>query len=201
MKKVFVFFSLLFILTSSFTIRKVDNSSSPKNSAITGIDKNWEIIAGINKFYIQKVVKSNLPIKSITEFSVEKLSKAIGVSEEKINSDIAILEKAAADYISTNKISNDCESCSFNKEEKQQRTLVVLNKLRDDKVYSDNFFKNAFSLQQPVTKVLEDDGGCQRWISYTACCAACVIVFAEFPPLVVLCAAACYCEYCCGGCC
>lgn len=156
-------------------------------------------MASINKFYIQKIVKSNLPIKSITEFSVENLSKAIGVSEEKIKSDIAILKKAATNFLSENKISKDCESCAINKEEKQQKTLSVLNKLRDDKAYSDKFFKNAFSNQQ--SQVLVEEGGCQRWISYAGCCALCVAALGEIPPLAVLCAAACYCEYCCGGCC
>ena len=199
MKKAFAFFSILFVLTSSFTSRKVDNSLPPKNPTITVIDKNWEIMASINKFYIQKIVKSNLPIKSITEFSVENLSKAIGVSEEKIKSDITILKEAAANFLSENKISKDCESCSINKEEKQQKTLSVLNKLRDDKAYSDKFFKNAFSHKQ--SQVLEGDGGCQRWISYAGCCALCVATLGEFPPFAILCAAACYCEYCCGGCC
>jgi hypothetical protein len=198
MKKTFAFFCILFILSSSFTILKVDNSLPSKNTTNTIIDKNWETMARINKFYIQKIVKSNLPIKSMKEFSVENLSKVIGVSEEKIKNDIATLKKAAANYLRENKISKDCESCTINREEKQQKTLVVLNKLRDDKAYSDNFFKNAFSHE---SKVLEDGGGCQRWISYAACCAVCVATLGEFPPFAILCAAACYCEYCCGGCC
>ena len=159
-------------------------------------DNDWQVIVNVNKFYILGIVESQMKLESVDELSAENIAFNLNITSEKFKRDMRDVQEAALRLQKKIKaIGVGCESCEADVSKKSATILNVLQKMRKDRQVMKKFFTSleGINLRDP-----EVDTECPRAISFLACVGICS---AAPPPFNVLCAAACWCEFCRDGAC
>ena len=187
-------FSVVFLLKGFAKARYAGN---PKPIIITSysadlfMDKDWQIIVKVNKFYIEGIVKSKMKLESVDELTAENIRLHLNISSERFDKDMKDVQEAAIRLqAKTKAMGISCEGCQANMSKRTGNILNVLQTIRNDGQFMKKFFNSieGINLKEP-----EVDPECPRAISFLACVAVCS---ATPPPFNVLCAAACWCEFC-----